>query len=56
MTVMDSFESLQREIDADVKVVQLARQRRDTFKAALITAPDVKVVWGSGSLARSTQL
>ncbi|MBD8485018.1 hypothetical protein IFT79_05245 [Frigoribacterium sp. CFBP 8759] len=56
MTVMDSFESLQREIDADVKVVQLARQRRDTFKAALNTAPDVEVVWGSGSLARSTQL
>lgn len=56
MTVLDSFDSLQREVDADVEVVRLARERRDTFKAALATAPDVKVVWGSGSLARSTQL
>lgn len=56
MTVLDSFDSLQREVDADLEVVRLARQRRDTFKAALATAPDVKVVWGSGSLARSTQL
>lgn len=56
MTVLDSFDSLQREIDADVEIVRLARHRRDTFKAALATAPDVKVVWGSGSLARSTQL
>lgn len=56
MTVLDSFDSLQGEINADVEVVRLARQRRDTFKAALSTAPDVKVVWGSGSLARSTQL
>lgn len=56
MTVLDSFDSLQREIDADVEVVRLARHRRDTFKAALSTASDVRVVWGSGSLARSTQL
>ncbi|WP_028708503.1 SMODS domain-containing nucleotidyltransferase [Propionicicella superfundia] len=56
MTVLDSFDSLQRELDAAVEVVRVARQRRDTFKAALATAPDVKVVWGSGSLARSTQL
>lgn len=56
MTVLNSFNSLQREIDADVEVVRLARERRDTFKAALNTASDVKVAWGSGSLARSTQL
>lgn len=56
MTVLDSFDSLQREVDADPKVVRLARQRRDSFKAALATASDVKVVWGSGSLSRSTQL
>jgi hypothetical protein len=56
MTVLDSFVSLQQEIDADVEVVQVARYRRDTFKAALNSAPDVKIVWGSGSLARSTQL
>jgi hypothetical protein len=56
MTVLDSFDSLQQEINADVDIVQVARQRRDTFKAALGSAPDVKIVWGSGSLARSTQL
>lgn len=56
MTVLESFDALQQEINADVKVVQVARQRRDTFKAALSTAPDVNIVWGSGSLARSTQL
>lgn len=56
MTVLGSFDSFQQEIDADVEVVRLARRRRDTFKRALVTAPDVNVVWGSGSLARSTQL
>jgi len=56
MTVLESFDSLQKEIDAAVEIVRLARERRDTFKAALSTASDVKVVWGSGSLARSTQL
>lgn len=56
MTVLGSFDSLQKEINADVDVVRLARQRRDDFKAALSTVPDVDVVWGSGSLARSTQL
>lgn len=43
MTVLDSFDSLQQEVDADPEVVRLARQRRDTFKAALATATDVKV-------------
>lgn len=56
MTVLESFATLQSVVDADVKVVQIARDRRDTFTSALLTAPDVKVVWGSGSLARSTQL
>lgn len=56
MTVLESFDALQVEVDADVNIVRLARERRDTFKAALATAEDVSVVWGSGSLARSTQL
>ncbi|MGY6498732.1 MAG: hypothetical protein ACXIUP_10950 [Microcella sp.] len=56
MTVLESFATLQSVVDADVKVVQIARDRRETFKSALLTAPDVKVVWGSSSLARSTQL
>lgn len=56
MTVLDSFDSLQREIDADVEIVRLARERRDTFKMALAAASDVEIAWGSGSLARSTQL
>lgn len=46
MTVLESFATLQSVVDADVKVVQIARDRRDTFTSALLTAPDVKVVWG----------
>lgn len=56
MTVFESFTELQRVVDADPNVVVVARERRDIFKSALKTAPDVDVVWGSGSLARSTQL
>lgn len=56
MTLIESFDSLQRTVDADVEVVRLARERRDTFKAALRGADDVLDVWGSGSLRRSTQL
>lgn len=40
MTVLESFVTLQSVVDADAKVVQLARDRRDVFKSALLTAPD----------------
>ncbi|RUQ07505.1 hypothetical protein D8M34_03810 [Microbacterium sp. HSID17254] len=56
MTVFESFTELQRIVDADPAIVATARERRDIFKSALLTAVDVHTVWGSGSLARSTQL
>lgn len=56
MGVSASFDELQTVVDADVSVVKLARSRRDVFKDALSSAPDVRTVWGSGSLRRSTQL
>lgn len=56
MTVLESFTELQKVVDADPAVVSTARDRRDVFKSALLSAADVQKVWGSGSLARSTQL
>lgn len=56
MGVSSSFDEFQATVDADVTVVNLARERRDVFKAALQSATDVQSVWGSGSLRRSTQL
>lgn len=56
MGISASFDALQETVNADVAIVDLARERRDVFKAALSSAPDVTAVWGSGSLARSTQL
>lgn len=56
MTVLESFTELQSVVDADPAIVATARERRDVFKSALLTAADVQAVWGSGSLARSTQL
>ena len=56
MTVLESFTELQGVVDADPAIVATARERRDIFKSALLTAADVQAVWGSGSLARSTQL
>lgn len=56
MTVLESFAELQRVVDADPTIVATARERRDIFKSALVSAADVQTVWGSGSLARSTQL
>jgi hypothetical protein len=43
-------------VNANIAQVHLARQRRDLFKDAFAGEPDVKEVFGSGSLARSTQL
>lgn len=56
MTVLESFTELQRIVDADPDIVKTARERRDIFKLALLSVADVQTVWGSGSLARSTQL
>lgn len=56
MTVDGAFDTYQGMINADIAQVRLARSRRDTFKKAFNGRADVVAVFGSGSLARSTQL
>ncbi|PWU46299.1 hypothetical protein DLJ47_32835 [Micromonospora sp. S4605] len=56
MGVEKAFDDFQTVVNADKDRVDLARQRRDTFKKAFKDEPDVEEVFGSGSLARSTQL
>lgn len=54
MTVEEGFDSLQREVDVPKDIVTRARVRRDVFCDVLPTAPDVRKVRPSGSLARGT--
>lgn len=54
MTVDSGFNALQTEADATPDAVKMARLRRDRFRTALPTAPDVLRVVPSGSLARGT--
>lgn len=54
MSLDEAFDEYQKSVDADPDQVKEARQRRDTFKAALGAEADVVEVWGSGSLRRST--
>jgi predicted nucleotidyltransferase len=56
MGVEKAFDDFQRFVNADKEHVDLARERRDIFKRAFRAEPDVDEVFGSGSLARSTQL
>ncbi|MFF2601307.1 hypothetical protein [Streptomyces californicus] len=56
MRIDEAFDELQRNVNEDVDQTRLARDRRDLFKSALISEPDVTKVFGSGSLQRSTQL
>ncbi|MFW0797783.1 nucleotidyltransferase [Gordonia sp. CPCC 205515] len=56
MTIDGAFEQYQRTVNADISQVRLARERRDTFKGAFKSQADVLDCFGSGSLARSTQL
>jgi predicted nucleotidyltransferase len=56
MGVESAFDDFQRIVNADKKNVDLARERRDIFKKAFKAESDVDEVFGSGSLARSTQL
>jgi tRNA nucleotidyltransferase (CCA-adding enzyme) len=51
-----AFDDYQDVVNADIEQVRLARARRNVFKSALGTDSDVVKVFGSGSLARSTQL
>ena len=54
MSVESGFDDLQQEADATPEAVTEARRRRDAFREALPTAPDVDKVVPTGSLARGT--
>ncbi len=56
MTIDGAFDRYQKTINADFDQVRLARERRDIFKSAFTGQSDVTEAFGSGSLARSTQL
>jgi hypothetical protein len=56
MGVDQAFDDFQEIVNADKGHVDLARERRDIFKKAFKAEADVAEVFGSGSLARSTQL
>jgi hypothetical protein len=56
MGLFSAFDDYQNVVNADLDQVNLARARRKVFKSALAAEHDVAEVFGSGSLARSTQL
>ncbi|MFD8500958.1 nucleotidyltransferase domain-containing protein [Amycolatopsis sp. NPDC059657] len=56
MDLTNAFDTFQQAVNADSEQVNLARERRKVFKEAFKAEPDVLEVFGSGSLARSTQL
>lgn len=56
MSIESAFDDYQRTVNADIKQVRLARQRRDLYKEAFRSETDVAEVFGSGAIARSTQL
>ncbi len=55
MDIDKAFDDLQSAADADLDQVKEARDRRQTFKDAFKSEGEVDEVFGSGSLARSTQ-
>lgn len=56
MGLTSAFDGYQDVVNADIDQVKLARTRRKVFKFGLAGEEDVVEVFGSGSLARSTQL
>ncbi|MFJ9105473.1 hypothetical protein ACIRJM_44280 [Streptomyces sp. NPDC102405] len=56
MGIDEAFDALQKAVNEDIDKTGLARERRDLFKTALLSEPDVLETFGSGSLSRSTQL
>lgn len=56
MGIDEAFDALQKAVNEDIGKTGLARKRRDLFKTALLSEPDVLETFGSGSLSRSTQL
>jgi hypothetical protein len=55
VNVRDAFHAYQKVVNADDEQVREARRRRDLFKDAFGSEPDVKEVIASGSLARGTE-
>ncbi|MEU9014746.1 hypothetical protein AB0D12_34390 [Streptomyces sp. NPDC048479] len=56
MRIDEAFDDFQKSVNEDIDQTRLARDRRDLFRKALGSEPDVAEVFGSGSLSRSTQL
>lgn len=54
MGVIEAFKEYQSVVNAEIEVVREARRRRDLFKTAFLTEPDIHEVIASGSLARGT--
>ncbi|NGO43052.1 SMODS domain-containing nucleotidyltransferase [Streptomyces ureilyticus] len=56
MGIDEAFDAFQKTVNEDIDKTRLARERRDLFKTALLSEPDILETFGSGSLSRSTQL
>lgn len=56
MDLSKAFDEFQANVSADPEAVAEARRRRDVFRHALESEPDVDECFTSGSLARSTQI
>lgn len=54
MNVNEAFKTYEDVVNADIDAVREARRRRDLFKDAFISEPDVDEVIASGSLRRGT--
>ncbi|MEU9291513.1 hypothetical protein AB0D57_44605 [Streptomyces sp. NPDC048275] len=53
MRIDEAFDDFQKSVNEDIDQTRLARDRRDLFKKALGSEPDVAEVFGSGSLRAS---
>jgi len=56
MTIEAAFTALQQAVDADKKVVDTARARRNAFRGAFDNETDVQRTFASGSFARGSQI
>lgn len=56
MNLTEAFKSLQSAVNADPKVVDEARRRRNAFRKAFDREPDVTRTFASGSFARGSQI
>lgn len=56
MKLSEAFDTLQSAVNADPKVVDEARRRRNAFRKAFDGEPDVERTFASGSFARGSQI